>query len=448
MGCAPLWLRPGRCSALFCNAGVRSRFCGISFRRTSCSATGASIADAVAPHVLIVGGGIGGLTAALSIKQRNPATRITIFEKSGSTCAPVGLGINLLPPCVKVLISLGLEVALRETAIETSALILAGNQGLHVQTEPRGLAAGHAAPQFSIHRGRLAHLLSDAVMARLGADSVKHNHKFVDFEEMEDRVIVRFDCEGGTTEYEGDAIVGADGLHSGVRKVLYPNEAKRYTGWVSWRGLTCMEVAPYNGSTMTIIGKIQEEDGRIAEAYSQAFVCYPIDEPSRKEGRALLNWVAEMAVEELPLEDEDWLIPVSKDDVAAAFKGFRYGPIAVDSLIADAAVCTKFVMYDRDPVHRWTFGRVTLLGDAAHPMLPFGSLGAGNAILDADALAKAMEAESILSSDGLLRALGQYERSRLDSANEVVLMCRKGALHKPLRDLCEQHRGQRLKSSF
>jgi len=400
-------------------------------------AGGTIAGDGAGPRILIVGGGIGGLTTALCLKQRVPAAHITIFEKADSISASGGLGINLLAPCIEVLFSLGLEVPLRETAIETSALILAGSHDEHIKTDPRGLAAGHTMPQLSIDRGQLARILSDAVVDRLGAEAVKADHRFQSFEERGDHVVARFAREGGgTTEFVGDALIGADGLHSAVRKLFYPHEQKRYTGWVSWRGLTPMASAPYDGRTMTIIGKVREDDGRVAASYGQAFVCYPIDEPTRKRGGALMNWVAEMAVEEVPSEEEGWLLPASKEEVAAAFAGFCFGPIVVASLISEATTCTKFVLYDRDPVQQWSFGRVTLLGDAAHPMLPFGSLGAGTAILDADALARALESETTSGTQGVPQALELYERARIESANDTVLKCRKGALHKPLTEAC------------
>lgn len=344
-------------------------------------------------RVLIAGGGIGGLAAALALHRAGVAA--TVFEAVG-TVRPLGVGINLLPHAVRELTRLGLGPPLADLGVETGELAYFNRHGQLIWREPRGRAAGYNWPQYSVHRGRLQMLLWDAATTRLGAANVRTGHQLVGFTDHGDRVTAAFaDRHTGrvAAEEAGDILVGADGIHSAVRRQFYPAEGPpRLSGQLLWRGMT--EAAPFlTGRSMVMVGHA-----------AQKFVAYPI-------GPRQVNWVAELAVPPDRLPERDWNRRADPAAFAPAFAGWRFPWLDVPALIAGAAGVFEFPMADRDPVGRWTFGRVTLLGDAAHPMYPIGSNGASQAILDAAALA-----EELTAGGGL----AGYERRRLGPTADLV----------------------------
>ena len=313
---------------------------------------------------LIVGGGIGGLATALSLHEVGIEARV--FE-SVETIRPLGVGINLLPHAVRVLDKLGLLPQLAAAAIPTAELIYFNKFGQMIWREPRGLSAGYTWPQLSIHRGHFQAILLDEVRRRLGADAVCTGCHLAQFEERDREVFARFVIRksGATTAAEpGDVLVGADGIHSCVRGHLFPDEGgPRYAGKLLWRATT--EAAPFlTGRSMIMAGHA-----------AQKFVAYPICPEVASSGRSLINWIAELAADTVMPERRDWNRRGSKTDFAGAFAAWRFDWLDVPALIEGAAEVFEFPMIDRDPLQRWSFGRVTLLGDAAHPMYPVGSNG-------------------------------------------------------------------------
>src|SRR5262249_52968712 len=334
-----------------------------------------------AMKALIVGGGIGGLTAALCLHEIGIEVRV--FE-SVEAIRPLGVGINLLPHAVRVLDRLGLLPRLAAAAVATAELIYFNKFGQLIWREPRGLDAGYAWPQLSVHRGRFQAVLLDEVQRRLGTDAVRTGCHLADFEDRGQEVLARFmNRKSGVTvaSETGDLLVGADGIHSCVRATFFPDEgAPHSAGKMLWRATT--EAAPFlTGRSMIMAGHA-----------AQKFVAYPIRPEAEVPGLALINWVAELDVGTTTPQRRDWNRRGSKADFAPAFAGWRFYWLDVPALIDGAADVFEFPMIDRDPLDRWSFGRVTLLGDAAHPMYPIGSNGAFQAILDAEALAASLAA--------------------------------------------------------
>jgi 2-polyprenyl-6-methoxyphenol hydroxylase-like FAD-dependent oxidoreductase len=359
----------------------------------------------MAAPVLIAGGGIGGLTAALFLHRAG--VECLVLESSAAA-GELGVGINLLPHSVRRLAALGLEDALAAVGIPTAELAYFNKFGQRIWSEPRGKAAGYPWPQYSIHRGRLHGLLLAAARARLGENRVLLSHHLVRFEQDGREVRAWFAARRGeepSAQYLGDALIGADGIHSVVRRRFYPEEgAPRFSGRMLWRATTLTK--PFlSGRTMIMAGHA-----------NQKFVAYPICPRAESRGEALVNWVAELTVGgERPPVRRDWNRRADKRSFAPAFEAWKFSWLDIPALIASAEEVFEFPMADRDPVPRWSFGRVTLLGDAAHPMYPIGSNGASQAILDAAALA-----ESFAAAPDIEAALAGYERARLEPTSEIV----------------------------
>ncbi len=369
-------------------------------------------------RVLVAGGGIGGLTAALSL--HDAGVEAVVFE-SAPALRELGVGINLLPHAVRALSELDLQPALAATAIETGALAYYTRYGKPIWREPRGLGAGYRWPQYSIHRGRLLTILADAVRARLGASSIRTGHRLVRFEQDEGGVRAHFaDPASGRplAGERGDALIGADGIHSTLRGLLYPDEGlPRFSGITMWRGIA--ERDPFlDGRTMAIAGN-----------WHIRVVVYPIAREAAARGRSLVNWVAEIRNEErTDWRWEEWDRRGEKADFVPAFADWRFDWLDVPRLFGESEAVFEFPMADRDPVRRWSFGRATLLGDAAHPMYPSGSNGAAQAILDARALTRALAA-----GPGVEEALRAYEAERLAATSAIVLSNREFEAERVLR---------------
>jgi 2-polyprenyl-6-methoxyphenol hydroxylase-like FAD-dependent oxidoreductase len=354
---------------------------------------------------LIIGGGIGGMTAALSFHRIG--VEVEVFE-SVAEVKPLGVGINILPHATRELSELGLEPKLAEVAIAQSRLAYHTKYGRLIWSEPRGIAAGYRWPQFSIHRGELQMVLFEAARERVGPEHIHSAHRLVDFDQDERGVSAQFVDPNGKSlgTWRGDALIGADGIHSRVRAKLYPNEGMpQYSGVTMWRG--AHEGEPFlDGRTMIVAGN-----------WNQKIVVYPISEAARRRGRSLINWVAEIrGIRPALLEREDWNRPGNKAEFMPTFATARFDFLDFPKLVAATERVFEFPMIDRDPLTRWSFGRVTLLGDAAHPMYPIGSNGGTQAIIDARALAAAFAGEREIE-----RALKAYEAERLPPTAQVVL---------------------------
>jgi 5-methylphenazine-1-carboxylate 1-monooxygenase len=355
--------------------------------------------------VLIAGGGVGGLTLALSLHARGIPCEV--FE-AATEVRQLGVGINTLPHAIRELAALGLLEALDAIAIRTRELRYLDRFGNRIWTEARGLFAGHDTPQFSIHRGRLHGVLWRAAMERLGPERIHTSKRLQGYMQDSRAVTVRF--TDGTTR-RGKALVGADGIHSALRALMHPSDGGiRWNGIQMWRG--AVDWPEYEGGdVMTVAGDMAEK-----------LVLYPIA-AGATPGTRLTNWVVCAQVGDAsqpPPRREDWSRPGSLADVLPHVQRFRVPWLDVEALVRATPEFWEYPMCDRDPLPHWTEGRVTLLGDAAHPMYPVGSNGASQAILDARLLAR------LLSEHNAPRALAAYEAERLPATREIVLANRRG----------------------
>ena len=374
--------------------------------------------------IIIVGAGIGGLTLGLALHAAGIPCRV--FESAAEIKA-VGVGINLLPHAAKVLASLGLEAELARVAIETSDATFFNRFGQLIYQEPLGRAAGYEHPQFSIHRGELQMILLDAFVARVGRDRLHTRHHCTGVEQDEAGVTVHFsDRPDGAncTSARGSVTIACDGINSAVRKQLFPAEGEpRYSGVNMWRGVTRWKPI-LSGASMIRAGWLTH--GKM--------VIYPIHRTGA-DGLQTVNWVAE--VETPVYRKRDWNRPGSIEDFIGPFADWHFDWLDVPAFIRAADSVLEFPMVDQDPLPRWSFGRVTLLGDAAHPMVPRGSNGAGQAILDVRALVTALR-----ESSDPVAALAAYEKQRLEATTRVVLTNRTNPPDAILREVFERTHDQ------
>jgi len=282
--------------------------------------------------------------------------------------------------------------------------------------ELRGTDAGYEVPQISIHRGKLLGILLRAVLKRLGPSRLHADHRMLNLEERGGRVTAVFE-RGRTAERHevvGDGLIGADGIHSRVRSIFYPEEGPpRWSGIMLWRGATSWRVYE-DGRTMVIAG------GSAAK-----FVFYPIHFDRLRPETRLTNWAVMARLgdgTEPPPRPEDWKRPGRLRDVLNFAEGsFRLGFVEPSEIIKATTTFYEYPNCDRDPLPRWSFGLATLLGDAAHPMYPVGGNGASQAILDAAALAR-----HLTSSATVAEAFIAYDAERRLATRDIVLTNRRG----------------------
>ena len=360
---------------------------------------------------IIAGGGIGGLTIALMLHARG--IDCELFEQSDQV-RELGVGINTLPHAIKELAALGLLEHLDAVGIRTYELFYTNRFGQEIWREPRVLDAGYDVPQFSIHRGRLQGVIYEAVRKRLGDVRVHTGHRLGAFRQDEAGVTAEFFDRNRAhrSTATADILIGADGIHSTVREALFPDEGPaRWNGAMLWRG--AVEWPRFlTGRSMIVAG------GMAAK-----LVVYPIAAGSR-EDRRLTNWAVVAKVGDgstPPPRKEDWSRPGRMDELAPHIRRFELGRVDAQALIKATPEFWEYPMCDRDPLPRWSFGCVTLLGDAAHPMYPVGSNGASQAILDARSLA-----DHLVAAEHPMQALWAYERDRLPATAQIVRMNRTG----------------------
>jgi len=359
---------------------------------------------------IIVGGGIGGLTTALMLHARG--INCEIFEQS-DTIRELGVGINTLPHAIKELAELDLLPRLDQVGIRTHELFYMNRNGQEIWREPRGTDAGFEYPQFSIHRGRLQAVIFQAVRSRLGESRIHTGYRLGAFTQDEGGVTAYFFDRDGShrATAHGDILIGADGIHSLVRETLYPNEGPaRWNGSILWRG--ALDWPQYlTGRSMVIAG------GMAAK-----LVVYPIGEGAR-EDRPLTNWAVLVKVSEggVPPDKADWSRPGKFEDLMPHVQRFHIPFVDAKALIEATPEFWEYPMCDRDPLPHWSHGRVTLLGDAAHPMFPVGSNGASQAILDARCLA-----DRLRDAEHPYQALRDYEHERLPLTAQIVYSNRSG----------------------
>ena len=347
-------------------------------------------------EVIIIGGGIGGLTLGLMLHRAGIPCRI--YEAAPELKA-VGVGINLLPHASRELVALGLEDALAKVAVTTREYCFYNRFGQYIYSEPAGKFAGYDVPQFSIHRGDLQMVLLDAFVARAGKDCVVTGAK-----------CIKVDPDTGTAHFEdgskvqGRVVVSAEGIHSVLRKQFYPDEGPpKYSGINMWRGVTRWK--PFlSGASMV----------RVGWHHPAKLLIYPIRNDIDAQGRQLVNWVIDI---ETPVyAARDWNRRGKLEDFIGVLEDWKFDWLDVPAFIRASDAILEYPMVDQDPLPRWSFGRFTLLGDAAHPMYPRGANGAAQAILDCRALTDALKAHADPAA-----ALKAYEDRRLPATSAVVL---------------------------
>ncbi len=360
---------------------------------------------------IIVGGGIGGLTTALMLRSRGISCEL--YEQS-ETIRELGVGINTLPHAIRELAGLGLLDKLDDVAIRTFELFYLTRHGQQVWHEKRGLDAGHDVPQFSVHRGRLQSVIHQAVIDRLGADSIRTGCRLGSFTQDEGGVSAYFFDRSGAHVHtaRGDILIGADGIHSKVRQTLFPDEGGPcWNGLMLWRGATDWP-AFLTGRSMIIAG------GLNAKA-----VIYPIA-PGSSPASRLTNWAVLVRIGDgssPPPRREGWSNLGRREEMMPYVTSFTIPQVDFAGLINATPEFWEYPCCDRDPLPYWSSGRVTLLGDAAHPMYPVGSNGASQAILDARCLA-----DMLARSEHPRQALAAYERQRLPMTADIVASNRRG----------------------
>ena len=356
--------------------------------------------------VRIIGAGIGGLTLGLMLHRAGIPCRI---YESASELKPVGVGINILPHASRELCELGLEDALTNVAVITREYAFFNRYGQFIYSEPAGRFAGYDVPQFSIHRGDLQRVLLDAFIARAGADRVVTGWRCTKVDPEASVAHFQDSASGKPLEPQcGSVVVSCEGIHSTVRKQLYPDEGPpKYAGINMWRGVTRWKPV-LSGATMA----------RIGWHHPAKLLLYPIRNAIDAEGRQLINWVVDIETPEY--EKNDWNRPGRLEDFIDVLEDWKFDWLDVPQFIRSADTILEYPMVDQDPLARWTFGRLTLLGDAAHPMYPRGANGAAQAILDARSLSEALKNYPDPGA-----ALKVYEAQRLPATTNVVLANRR-----------------------
>lgn len=370
--------------------------------------------------VLVAGAGIGGLTLALSLHQAGIPVRV--FE-AVRELKPLGVGINLQPHAVRELTELGLLDRLDAIGLRTQEVAYFSTGGRPIWREPRGLDAGYNWPQFSIHRGHLQMMLLEAARERLGDGAIRSGVAVEAWRETAEGVEIDLaDRETGTGlgSEKGAVFIAADGIHSKARATLYADEGPPVWGGIMmWRG-TSRGPRFLGGRSMAMAG-----------CKARKFVCYPLAD--LEDGGSLINWIADLALPPETLWNrEDWNRPGRLEDFLPRFADWTFDWLDVPWVIRNAERIFEYPMVDRDPLPRWTFGPMTLLGDAAHAMYPIGSNGASQAILDARVLTR-----EILASGPGPEALQTYEEERRPATAKIVLANRGDGPDKVL-DIVEQ----------
>jgi 2-polyprenyl-6-methoxyphenol hydroxylase-like FAD-dependent oxidoreductase len=353
-------------------------------------------------EVLIVGAGICGLTLALNLHKRGMSCRV--FERAPEM-KELGVGITLLPHGMREFTALGLQEKLLAAGIENSESRFYNRFGQLIYREPRGKAAGYEFPEVGIHRGQLQMILYESACARLGAERIELNRTCVGIEQDEQsaRVLLQETLNGQMlASAEGLIAIACDGVNSIIRKKFYPGDDVVFTGINTWRGVTRRKPI-LDGRTYFRIGSILT--GKI--------VIYPIVDDIDGGGNQLINWTTEIK-RDAPRKN-DWNRPGELADFYPVYERWTFDWLDVAQLIRESEIILEYPMVDKDPIARWTFGRVTFAGDAAHPMYPRGSNGSAQAVIDARVLADALQQEADPRD-----ALRAYEAERLPATARVV----------------------------
>ena len=345
-------------------------------------------------RIAVIGAGIGGLTAALSLRQAG--FEVDVYEQAPAL-THIGGGINMGPNAARVLIRLGLgEGLLREGVCPLGTHQRRWDDGRTLQRAPLNPQCEelYGAPHITIHRADLLGEISSA----FPAERLHLGHRLVGFADKRDHVEARFD---NGERIAADILVGADGIHSTVRAILFGEEAPRFAGCVAYRGLVPVER----------ISDLELDLGSQSWVGPGAHLVHYFVSRGR-----LLNFVGWTEHDEW--NREDWTDRATVERALAAFEGWHP---QVRRIIGAADECFIWALFDRDPLSRWSMGRVTLLGDSCHPMYPFMGQGAAQAIEDGACLAACLRAAGDADPAAVLR---DYERFRLPRVMLLQAMSR------------------------
>lgn len=356
-------------------------------------------------RVLVAGGGIGGLVTALTLHQIGVPVRV--FE-TAREMLPLGVGINLQPNAVRELIDLGIgEADLDIVGVPAREWALVGLNGRDIYAEPRGRLAGYNWPQYAVHRGKFHMMLYAKVLERLGPQAVSLGARVTAYEKTPEGVSAVIEqADGSRRKEHGSLLIGADGIHSAIRAQMHPTQPPiHWGGALMWRGTTWAKPIR-TGSSFIGLG-----------THRQRMVIYPISHPDPVTGLAMINWIAEVTLDNSEgWGRSGWFRQVPTSDFIAHFKDWTWDWMDVPALISGADIAYENPMIDRDPVPTWVDGPVALLGDAAHAMYPTGSNGAGQAIVDARVLGASLVAHGVTPA-----ALSAYDAQLCGPVSELVL---------------------------
>jgi 2-polyprenyl-6-methoxyphenol hydroxylase-like FAD-dependent oxidoreductase len=356
-------------------------------------------------RVIIAGGGIGGLAMALTLHQIGVPC---IVYEAVREMRPLGVGINMQPNAVRELYDLGItEADLDRVGLPAKEWALVGLNGNDIYSEPRGKLAGYNWPQYAVHRGQFHMLLYDKLVERIGKEAVQLASRVSGYRKDAGGGVTAFvERDGATAEVQGALLIGADGIHSAIRAQMHPNQPPiHWGGAVMWRGTTWGKPIR-TGASFVGLG-----------THRQRMVFYPISQPDSKTGLSIINWIAEVTMDNSEgWKQNGWFRQVPVTDFVHHFDGWVWDWLDVPALIRGADTVFENPMIDRDPVPTWQDGPVALLGDAAHPMYPTGSNGGSQAIIDARTLGAAMVANGVTPA-----ALAAYDAKLCGPVSQLVL---------------------------
>jgi 2-polyprenyl-6-methoxyphenol hydroxylase-like FAD-dependent oxidoreductase len=356
--------------------------------------------------VIIAGGGIGGLATALTLHQIG--VPCVVFE-AVRDMRPLGVGINLQPNAVREIYDLGVtEQDLDRVGLPAREWALLGLNGNDIYSEPRGRLAGYNWPQYAVHRGQFHMLLYESLVERIGPDAVRLGSRVTGYRRNADGSVNALveDANGSTLEATGTLLIGADGIHSAVRAQMHPAQPPiHWGGAVMWRG-TSWAKPIRTGSSFVGLG-----------THRQRIVFYPISHPDPQTGLSMINWIAEVTMDNAEgWKQRGWFRQVRTDDFVHHFERWIWDWLDVPALIRQADCAFENPMIDRDPVPTWRDGPVALLGDAAHAMYPTGSNGGSQAIVDARILGAAMIEHGVTQD-----ALAAYDARLCSPVSQLIL---------------------------
>ncbi len=352
-------------------------------------------------RIAVVGGGVAGLGLALSLHQRGIACDVyeTVPEVK-----ELGVGITLLPHAMRELAALGVQSKLEAVGIANLESVFFNRYGQYIYKESRGRHAGYPYPEVGIHRGKLHRILYEEALAQIGPQHIHTDHRCTGVEQDALGATVHFvDARGNKRpSVRADIVIACDGVNSTIRRQFYPDEKVAFAGINTWRGVTVHKPILTGKSYM-----------RVGSIHTGKMVIYPIVDNVDGQGNQLINWMAEIQHEGEAMND--WNRPGNKADFEAIYADWKFDWLDVPALIANAQHILEYPMVDKDPVARWTFDRVTFMGDAAHPMYPRGSNGAAQGLIDARTLA-----ELLAVTPDPQAALQIYDQARVEATARVV----------------------------